>query len=270
MTASHSHSFIVPAYGESPYLESCLRSLRQQTEASEIAIATSTPNEYIALHAETYGIPIFENPVRNGIGSDWNFALGVANTPWVTLAHQDDVYLPRFAEMTIASVKRNPAASLVFCDYREIEGEEPRSVTSLIRIKKLLLELSFLGSSRAGTRFFKTNALRFGCAIPCPAVTINSTTGLRFSQALKVDLDWDAWLDLATRPGDFVYVRESLMFHRVHKGSETTSAIGSGLRSREDEMMFCRMWPEPLARLLSTAYRASYGSNQTVNDEPPR
>ena len=54
------HSFAVCAYGESPYLEACLRSLKAQTvkEGTEILICTSTPNSHISRLAEKYGVPL--------------------------------------------------------------------------------------------------------------------------------------------------------------------------------------------------------------------
>lgn len=263
MIRTPDHCFAVPAYGESPHLESCLRSLAAQSIRSRTIVCTSTPNAHIVLLAERHGMPVFENPVRAGIGSDWNFALESAPARWVTLAHQDDVYLPCFAERTLAALTRHPGASLAFTGYREVEGERLRAYSPMLRIKRLLLELAFLGSEHASSRFFKTNALRFGCAIPCPSATIDRDSGLRFDTGLRVDLDWDAWLRLASLPGGFVYLRAPLMHHRVHSGSETTSAIEDGHRQREDAMMFRRVWPAPLADMLASAYRASYRSNRT-------
>ena len=54
------HSFAVCAYGESPYLEACLRSLKAQTvkEGTEILICTSTPNSHISRLAEKYGADV--------------------------------------------------------------------------------------------------------------------------------------------------------------------------------------------------------------------
>lgn len=263
MNTTSGHCFVVPAYGESPHLEACLWSLAAQSTPSPVVVCTSTPNAHIFALAERYGVPAIENPVRGGIGADWNFALESAPARWVTLAHQDDIYLPEFVECTLAALARHPDATLAFTGYREVEGAQERPVTSLLRIKRLLLELAFLGSDHASSQFFKTNALRFGCAIPCPSATLDRDSGLRFDASLKVDLDWDAWLRLARLPGTFVYLRKPLVQHRVHAGSETTSAIEAGHRQLEDAMMFRQVWPGPLADMLASAYRASYLSNRT-------
>jgi len=257
-----SHCFVVPAYGESPYLDACLQSLREQTIGTPILIATSTPNFHIQSLADSYGIPVHLNSQRGGIASDWNFALDVATTPWVTLAHQDDVYLPGFSDRVSQAISRYADAVLLFSSYQEIEGDQIRPPTTLMRIKRVLLELGFLGGTSASTRFFKTNALRFGCAIPCPAVTLKRSTELRFRLDLKVDLDWAAWLELTSKPGAFVFLREVLMQHRVHPESETSAAIDAGHRLAEDELLLNSLWPRSIARAILRSYRLAYRSNQ--------
>jgi glycosyltransferase involved in cell wall biosynthesis len=256
------HCFAVPAYGESPHLEACLQSLQQQTATTRVIVATSTPNAHIERLASRYGAPLHVNPRAGGIGSDWNFAMQAAGSRWVTLAHQDDIYLPAFAERTVQSLSPHPDAVLAFSGYGEMENDRIRPISPLLRIKQVLLELGFLGTSHVASRFLKTNALRFGCSIPCPAATINTSSGFRFRTDLKVDLDWAAWLELARALGTFVYVRERLMLHRVHPGSETSAAIDAGHRLAEDEALLRTLWPAPIARAIVASYRFAYQSNR--------
>lgn len=256
------HSFVVPAYGESPHLATCLRSLASQELPSPFLVATSTPNAHIAGLAKQFGAPLHVNPQGGGIGVDWNFALSCATSRWVTIAHQDDVYLPGFAAASMDAVQRHPDASLVFTRYAERVGGGVRCASTLLRIKHALLELGFLGGTRAASRFLKTNALRFGCAIPCPAVTIDTARGpFRFREDLKLNLDWAAWLTLAQRPGAFVYVRKVLMEHRVHPESETTAGIVGGQRAAEDRALLRMLWPRPLADAIASTYGIAYRSN---------
>ncbi len=257
------HCFVIPAHGASEHLETCLESLLAQSVRSKVLIATSTPNDHIRDLADRHGIPVHVNPEREGIGADWNFALDVADTPWVTLAHQDDVYLGDFTRQTLLALSRHPDALMAFCRYGEIEEALERPVSTLIRIKNVLLELGFLGSEAASSPLFKTNALRFGCPIPCPSVTVWKETGLRFRTDLKVDLDWAAWLSLAKRPGSFVYLREKLMMHRVHRDSETSNAISSGSRLAEDTRILRSLWPGFIAKAIVASYRIAYRSNRS-------
>ena len=98
--------------------------------------------------------------------------------------------------------------------------------------------------------------------VPCPAVTLRARAGLRFREDLKVNLDWEAWLRLAAQPGTFAYVRQTLMLHRIHAGSETSDGIRAGVRAREDLMMFRAQWPAPIARVLARAYAMSYATGE--------
>ena len=50
------HTFVICAYKESPYLEACIRSLKKQTVASAICLATSTPSDYLKNICEKYDI----------------------------------------------------------------------------------------------------------------------------------------------------------------------------------------------------------------------
>ena len=42
----YEHVYAIPAYGDSPYLESCIRSLKGQSSPSPILLCTSTPSPY--------------------------------------------------------------------------------------------------------------------------------------------------------------------------------------------------------------------------------
>lgn len=252
------HTFVVPAYGNSPYLRACLVSLRNQTCQSEVVIATSTPSRGIAALADEFGARLAVNSRGGSIGRDWNFALSQAQTPWVTLAHQDDVYLPKFVDVVLAAVEANPATTLVFTDYAELLNEVRRPIGLMLGIKRALLELGFLGRSSLSRNSAKRRLLRLGCPIPCPAVTLRAIPPMRFREDLKVNLDWHAWTQLAEEPGAFSYVRSVQMLHRIHGASETSVGVREGIRAAEDLMMFNRFWPAPVARILCRLYALSY------------
>ena len=92
------HAFVICAYGDSPYLESCVRSLLGQTMESDILCATSTPSAYIDGIMGKYGIPVAVRDGKSDIQDDWNFALSQADAAFVTIAHQDDMYTRHYVE----------------------------------------------------------------------------------------------------------------------------------------------------------------------------
>ena len=257
-----SHSFLVPAYGNSPYLEECIKSLLAQSLASDILISTSTPTPELIAMAKAYAIDVFEHGPNKGIAHDWNVGLEQINSDWVTIAHQDDVYLPSFTSSVLSGISRATNPSLIFTDYAEITGNQIRSQTRLLRIKQALLQLGFLGRSVIGSRWSKTNALRFGSPIPCPSVTLRNQTGApHFELGFKLNMDWAAWLRSAQEPGEFVWIREILMHHRIHEQSETTEGIARGYRFDEDMVILQRIWPKPVARAIAVTYGIAYKSN---------
>lgn len=258
------HSFVVPAYGLSPHLPRCLDSLRMQTLAgSEIVVSTSTPSAGLEKIASDYGVAYRVHGPNGGIGRDWNSALGCATRRWVTIAHQDDIYLPDFVLETMRLVNAMPDASLIMTSYAEILADTDvlRDRTPMLRIKSLLLELGFLGRSSIRRPGDKLRLLRFGCPISCPSVTLGpSLNTFRFREDLKVDLDWEAWVRAARLDGAFCYVRRKLMHHRIHEESETSAGVRGGVRAREDQAIFASLWPRPIAAMLARAYALSYNA----------
>ncbi len=256
------HTFAVCAYGESPYLAECVASLREQTMPTRIIMCTSTPNDVIEAVAGDNDLPLFVSGEEPGIGHDWNYALSCAETPLVTIAHQDDVYCADYTENMLAAMNDCARPLIFFSDYGELREEEKVTDNRLLRIKRLLLRsLKKLGQSDSVRE--KRRALRFGPAISCPSVAYNKklVPAPLFSESMKCDLDWQAWERLSYEDGSFCYCPEILMYHRIHEDSETTRLIRSRMRTEEDLQMLRKFWPLPIAKAINMVYGYSQKSN---------
>lgn len=256
------HSFAVCAYGKSPYLDSCLHSLSGQTVRTNLFVSTSTPNAHIEEVAQKYGIPLFVNEGAPSISHDWNCAVSHCSTPLVTIAHQDDVYLPQFAERTIEALNSAERPLISFTDYGELRGDRNVDVSRLLSVKRMLLsplKLRCLKSSRLVRR----RALSVGSPICCPSVTycLDNLPDPLFLDNMRCDLDWEAWERFSKLRGDFLYIPQLLMRHRIHGDSETTALIVDETRSREDLVMLQKFWPRWMARAINRFYRTSQDSN---------
>ena len=256
------HTWALCAYGESPYLEECIRSLERQTVRSRILISTSTPSPWLRDMAEKHGIPLYSHE-GGGIGRDWNAAYDLTETKLVTIAHQDDLYEPEYAARMLEYLNRAKDPILFFTDYAELrDGKRVEDIRNL-RIKRLMLA-PLKRKGLWNSRFTRRRILSLGCPICCPAVTyVKERAGDSiFSTEMKVSLDWDQWEKQSRKRGAFVYCPRKLMLHRVHEGSETTRMIENHQRGSEDLEMFRRFWPEWAARILAKKYSASEKSNE--------
>ena len=261
------HSFAVMAYKDSPYLADCLDSLKDQTVKSEIFITTSTPSAFINETAKKYHIKVFITEPGKGIAHDWNFGIDAAKTKYVTLAHQDDLYVSNYTEQCLNASQQFEDTLICFTAYSElINDERERSSTLMLNAKKFLNFMFMPFKNNIKSRTWKKFSQAFGTPIPCPTVMFNKQmlADFRFSEKYKVSLDWDAWLRMAAMNGRFVHVPKILVKHRIHVESATTEGIKANVRQTEDFEIYCRIWPKFIARILSRFYAGSYRSNEDV------
>lgn len=259
------HTFAVPVFRSAPNLDALIESLRAQTGAcSEILLATSTPSTELGAFAKHHALPLHINPQHVDIAADWNFALAAAETKLVTLAHQDDLFAPSYVGRLSSALCRHPGALMAFCDYSEHTPLGPRPTNINLRIKRALRERAFTFRECITDPSDKVRLLSLGNPICCPSVMFDRSAlaGFRFPSEFQTNLDWMAWLELARRPGGFVYVRARLVSKGVHAASETTAAIASRAREREDRALFDVLWPRPIAAALATLYRLGYRANR--------
>ena len=257
------HTFAVCAYGESPYLEECVCSLLDQNVKSRILIATSTPNARIIGTAEKYGLTLHINNGEKGLAGDWNFAYRSAETPLVTLAHQDDRYCENYTEDVLSALNRCRHPLIAFTDYNELRRGRIISSNRLLKIKRLMLfPLRFHLFQKS--RFVRRRILSMGNAIGCPSVTFvkKNLPGFAFRNNMKSNIDWQAWEEISRRKGGFVYVSRPAMEHRIHEDSTTSGLLASKKRREEDLQVLQKFWPAWAAGLIEHFYQKSEKSNQ--------
>ena len=256
------HTFAICAYKESEFLEECIKSLKKQTYKSNIIMATSTPNEYITGLAEKYDIPLYINEGESGIVQDWNFAYAHAETPYVTIAHQDDIYYVDYAERAVKLLESTNKPLIYFTNYAEIRGGKKIEDNNLLKIKRLML---FPMRIRlfAKSKFVRRRILSLGSAICCPSVTLvkDNLPEKVFKVGFRSNEDWEAWEMISRMEGRFLYDHQILMGHRIHEQSETSIILGDGARTEEDYAMFCKFWPKFIAKILTKIYGMSERSN---------
>lgn len=211
-----------------------------QTIKSNIIITTSTPNARINTLAHKYQLPLYINPVGGSIGNDWNFAFATATTPYVTLAHQDDTYMPAFAEQCINMAEKHKATIPLFVFTQSvIDKNGKQAAFNFKNILRWLLILPFHFKNCIQSKSIKKSVLLFSNSISCPGVFYikQNLPHLKFDESAKYILDWKAWYDMSQMQGSFIYIPQALHLHREHNESATSVTQLETLQREEFELL---------------------------------
>lgn len=263
------HTFVICTYKESRFLENCILSLTNQSIKTNIILATSTPNEYVLALANKYQIPVFINTygVEHGsdIATDWNFALSKVKTSLATIAHQDDLYKENYTKEILEAANKCDRPLIVFSDYSEVRDNTEITDNKLLKIKRTLLT-PLKHQRNWKSVFWRRRALSIGNVICCPAVTycLPNVTQPIFTKGFKSNIDWEAWEKLSRLNGEFAFVNEVLMSHRIHEDSTTTEVIADEGRGGEDLAMFRKFWPNWISNIIECKYKTSEDQNTLI------
>lgn len=257
------HTFAVCAYKDSPYLEMCIRSLREQQVKTDVICCTSTPSTHIKTIAAKYGVPLFIRDGKSNIREDWLFAYRKAKGRLVTIAHQDDVYRSDYTKELLRAYGKYPDLLVFASDYMTLKvsdtGMRTECFNMVWAVKKILrfpLRLKFL----SGLKPVKRSSVIFGNSLCCPSCTYHRELAGddMFCSEYEFALDWDNLYELAGRFGRFICVEKPLIAYRVHEGATTKACIEDNRRKNDEMAMFEKMWPSWMVRLLMHFYVRAY------------
>lgn len=265
---SFDHTFALCAYKENPHLEETVISLKNQSLKTNIIMITATPNDHICGIAKKHDIPLYVNEHPKGMSGNWTFAYKNAKTQYVTIAHEDDLYEEDYAKEVYEATKGKDDILILFTDYSELRGETYVSDNKLLNTKRRL-NAPFNRNAFQKSKFIRNRVLSLGSPICCPSVTYNKALlpDFEFSDDFLCDADWDAWQRIAQEKGRFVYIPKLLTVHRIHEESLTTQLLKNGIRFKEDQQIFERYWPRPIAKLIMKKYMTSAKSNEKGSED---
>lgn len=252
------HVFVISAYGESAYLEECIQSLLNQTKKTPVYIASSTPSAFLDELSKKYNLQCFYRDGKSDIKDDWNYACSVADSKWVTVAHQDDVYEPEYAEKIMESINSNSDAILAITDYRAlIKGKKINNTNCKIR---RFLRIPMKNKQLSKSKYWKKMILSLGNSICCPTVAYNKSLidGEIFTSKMKFNIDWDTFYKFAQTEKRFIYIDKPLVCYRIHDEATTVKCMDNSLRIKEDTEMFEKFWPKWFVKIIMIFYKKAY------------
>ena len=256
-------SLIICAYKDSPFLEECINSLVNQDVKCPIAISTSTPSNYISRIAEKYNIPLYINRKCDGYYNDFLFAYKKAKTRFVTLCHQDDIYMHNFTAEVLKKIERNNKILITFSNYYDYKNNKIIKISGLLIIKRIL---NFLLRFRVfqGMKVIRKRILSFGNPICSPTVTFNKELVKEpvAKCPFRTSHDWYTWVLLSNDEGKFIYISKPILLRRINEFSETTLVIENNTKKASDYEVFKMLWPEWIAKIISKVYSVSEKNNR--------
>lgn len=255
-------SFVICAYKESPYLEECIKSLINQNVKCDIALSTSTPNNFVKKLCLKYKIPLYINKTGKGYYDDFLYAYNVAKTQYVTLCHQDDIYLNNFSEEVLKKINKNSDNLIIFSNYYDYKKNNIIKNSKLLTVKRMLIfPLRFNCFQKS--KFIRKRVLSLGNPICSPTVTFNKKLIKEpvSKCPYKTCFDWYTWIDFVDKKGRFVYIKKPLIYRRINELSETTQVITDNSKKQSDYEIFRKFWPDSIAKFLLNIYSTSENNN---------
>ena len=261
--ASKYHTFAICAYKESPYLEDAIKSIKNQSIKSNIIMASSTRNKHIDKLAKKYNIKVYYRDGKSDIQDDWNFAVSKTKTELVTVAHQDDLYGEYYLENILSNYTGKE--TMLFTDnYYRVNDKDINNKNLIVkRILRIPLRIPLLNR----VKWIRKMTLRFGNTVQCPSVTYNRNLikGDIFTSELRYCLDWDTFYKIYGMKGIVRYIPLKLMSYRISDEATTKESIVNDTRYKEDNIMFKKMWPDFIVKLIMKKYTSSYNVYDNKN-----
>ncbi len=256
----NTHTFVICAYGCSKYLEKCIKSVLGQSVPTKVIMCTSTPNSYIYRLSDEYNISLYIRQGKSNIRDDWNYAYNLADTEFVTIAHQDDVYHRDYVKYMLKRFEGYNTEDIVmyFTGYRPLKKTGiSLDINCFLRS---ILRIPMKIKSLQNNNWWKKNILSLGNSICCPTVTYNKNKLGKdvFTSDMSFNIDWDTFYKLAKVNGYFVYESKSLVLYRIHDEATSKTFIDNDGRYDEDMAMFEKFWGKKISKLIMKFYVKAY------------
>ncbi len=226
-------SVIIPAYNGEDFIIAAIQSVLAQTlPVAEIIVVDDGSSDRTAAVAERFGAMVIRQANR-GVSAARNAGIRAANTEWIALLDQDDIWAPKKIEYQLGAVRLHPNVGIVSCHMSWFEPDAPEECSTVTETD-LPDESARTEDSVPRIKYFPHvhNQLPFCRTTDNPSSVIIRrdlllAAGL-FDETLRQNEDLDCFLKVITLC-PLAIVEQSLIRHRVHVHSRSKDTLESGL-----------------------------------------
>jgi GT2 family glycosyltransferase len=186
---------IVPVKPPTPYLDEALESLRSQDPA---------PDEHVVVLDDLGKGPAEMR--QEGLGR-------LGDCDWIALLDADDAWEPGKLAAQRAAIERHPGAVVCFGSATAVDERGEPTGEELPE-----LEAGLHAAAELAPRLFESNPIPASSALIRRDQLVDAGG---FAAPAPLASDWDLWLRLAARGGDFVCVPDARIRYRRHRGGVT-------------------------------------------------
>lgn len=232
----------IPTYNRAGYLREAIDSvLAQSYQDYELLVVDNASTDHTSRVVGSYNDPrisYHRNESNIGMVGNWNRCLELAKGEYVAILHDDDLWLPRFLERTIAVLDLHPGVGFIHTARYNTNGDGSRR-----RLRRPWSE----DIVEAGRVHFEKLMLR--CEVSCSTVVVRRSVYSRlghYDERLDYCPDWEMWLRISLYY-DAAYLSEPLACYRVTgqrvTGEREENALQIGRERWLALKLAFRRWP---------------------------
>jgi GT2 family glycosyltransferase len=229
----------IPYRANLSYLRNAIDSVVAQSCGDFVCVVLDDSNsgeaEALVQNYKLLGIEYLKNPTPLGIARNWNQAIDIANTEFLTIFHADDIMEPNYVSTLLSVLSSTHDVAAVHCRAHLIDADG-NSLRSSIQLFKNLIRPRYRGGQIVLEGDSGLKSLIRGDWIICPTMTyrIDVLRRLRFNESLQFALDLDLMGRMLLNGVKIMGIDTFEYRYRVHIKSQTSQMSLLGIRFLEE------------------------------------
>lgn len=208
----------IPTRNRPEYLKQALISVIEQTykEMRIVVIDNDSDSEYdskaVVEELADPRVEYIRNKKNLGIIGNWNKAIEICDTKYLSIFHDDDIMLPEFIARSIANLEENPSAGMSYSHANKVDTN-----LQFVSIWSDLIPGVGLVSGDDYLKF----TVEHGCCLTIAPTTVvrkdvYKNVGIYSEELCFNSFDFNMWVKIAAQY-DVFFIDEVLVNYRLHE-----------------------------------------------------